>query len=304
MRLSSFFAFLLGVFMFKKLLVFLVVCWFSSGFASSYPLSIIDDLGRSITLKSEPKRIIAMLPSHTETIFALGAGAKLVGIDEYSNYPKLETSKIQKVGNGFVPNLEAIAALKPDLVLADESTSSKLVSNLEKLGLTVYGGTAQTYLETFEKMAVLGRLVNRESNALRLITNMRSEINEITSKIAGRAKVSAYFEVDPTPYAAGATSFIGEMLSRAGGVNILPASLGAFPQISPELVVSTNPSVIIGATLEDLLLRPGWANITAIKNKRVYNPTGEDNDAIVRPGPRLATALKILVRFLHPDVKL
>ena len=289
--------------MLKKLVVLLVVCLFSSSLASSYPLSITDDLGRSITLKSEPKRIIAMLPSHTETIFALGAGAKLVGIDEYSNYPKLETSKIQKVGNSFVPNLEAIAALKPDLVLADESTSSKLVQNLEKLGITVYGASAQTYLETFEKIAVLGRLVNREANSLRLITGMRSEINSITAKIAGRPRVSAYFEVDPTPYAAGPSSFIGEMLSRAGGINILPATLGAFPKISPELVVSSNPSVIIGAKLEDLLLRPGWATIAAVKNNRVYRATSEENDAIVRPGPRLPVALKILVRFLHPDIK-
>jgi iron complex transport system substrate-binding protein len=289
--------------MLKKLIVFLVVCLFSSALASSYPLSITDDLGRSISLKSEPKRIIAMLPSHTETLFALGAGAKLVGIDEYSNYPKLETSKIQKVGNGFVPNLEAIAALKPDLVLADESTSSKLVQNLEKLGITVYGASAQTYLETFEKIAALGRMVNRETNAVRLITKMRDEINSISAKIAGRPRVSAYFEVDPTPYAAGPSSFIGEMLTRAGGVNILPLSLGAFPKISPELVVSSNPSVIIGAKLADLLLRPGWANIAAVKNNRVYDPSGEENDAIVRPGPRLAVALKVLVRFLHPDLK-
>jgi iron complex transport system substrate-binding protein len=289
--------------MFNKIMVFFVVLWFSSALASSYPLSMTDDLGRSITLKTEPKRIIAMLPSHTETVFALGAGAKLVGIDEYSNYPKLETSKIQKVGNGFVPNLEAIAALKPDLVLADESTSSKLVQNLEKLGITVYGASAQTYLETFEKIAALGRMLNRETNALRLITKMRDEINGITAKIAGRPRVSAYFEVDPTPYAAGPSSFIGEMLTRAGGLNILPISLGAFPKISPELVVSSNPSVIIGAKLEDLLLRPGWANIAAVKNNRVYDPSGEENDAIVRPGPRLATALKILVRYLHPDVK-
>ncbi len=290
--------------MFKKLLTAFSIGLFSTtAFATTYPITIKDDLGRSVILKSEPKRIITMLPSHTETLFALGVGTKLVGIDEYSNYPKLETDKIAKVGNGFVPNLEAIAALKPDLVLTDESSSSKLVQNLEKLGITVYGGAPQTYLETFEKMALFGRMVNRESNSLRLITSMRSEINAITAKIAGRPRVSAYFEVDPTPYAAGPTSFIGEMLARAGGINILPASLGAFPQISPELVVSSNPSVIIGANLEDLLLRPGWANIMAVKTKRVYNPSGEENDAIVRPGPRLAIALKTLVRYLHPDLK-
>ncbi len=289
--------------MFKKIIIIASIALLSSASATHYPLSITDDLGRRVTINSEPKRIISMLPSHTETVFALNASKKLVGIDEYSNYPKAETDKMPKVGNGFVPNLEAIAALKPDLVLADESSSSKLVQNLEKLGIIVYAGAAQTYNETFEKIAVLGRITNQENTSLRLITSMRNEINSISSKISNLPRVSTYFEVDPTPYAAGATSFIGELLTRAGGINILPASLGAFPKISPELVVSANPSVIIGAKLEDLVQRPGWANISAIKNKRVYDPSGEENDALVRPGPRLPVALKVLVRFLHPEVK-
>lgn len=290
--------------MFKILLTITTFLLLSSALATAYPLTLKDDLGRSVTLQSEPKRIISMLPSHTETLFALGVGDRLVGIDQYSNYPKAQTDKIGKVGNAFAPNLEAIAALKPDLVLADESSSSKMVQNLEKLGITVYGGAAQTYSETFQKISSIGKMVNREQAATRLNTLMRNEINQINAKILGRPRVSVYFEVDPTPYAAGSTSFIGEMITKAGGNNIIPASLGAFPQVSPELIVSANPSVIIGASLEDLLLRPGWANMKAVQSKRVYNPSGEENDAIVRPGPRLPVALKALVRFLHPDAGL
>lgn len=291
--------------MLKKLFAAITfVALFAPTLATSYPLTITDDLGRTVRLQSEPKRIISMLPSHTETVFALGAGAKLVGIDQYSNYPKLETDKIQKVGNGFMPNLEAIAALKPDLVLADESSSSKMVQNLEKLGIVVYGGAAQTYTETFAKISVLGKVLNRESTATKLVNTMRNEISGISAKVIGVPRVKVYFEVDPTPYAAGASSFIGELITQAGGINIVPVKLGAFPQISPELVVAANPAVIIGARLEDLVLRPGWASITAVKTKQVYNPTGEENDALVRPGPRLAMALKTLVRYLHPDLKL
>lgn len=290
--------------MFKKLFAVLVVLLFSPALAATFPMSLKDDLGRTVMLKSEPKRIISMLPSHTEALFALGVGSKVVGIDQFSNSPKAETDKIQKVGNTFTPNLEAIAALKPDLVLIDDSAFSKLAENLEKLGIIVYAGMAQTYIESFEKIAILGRLTGASKNAQSIISRLRSEINQIGAKIVRVKKVSVYFEVDPTPYAAGEASFIGELLSRAGGKNIIPKALGAFPQVSPELIIQANPSVILGVTLADVSSRPAWANIAAIKNKRVYNPAPEENDAIVRGGVRLAEALRALVKYLHPDIAL
>jgi iron complex transport system substrate-binding protein len=290
--------------MLKKLIPALFVALFSPALAATFPMSLKDDLGRTITLKTEPKRIISMLPSHTETLFALGVGSKVVGIDQFSNSPKLETEKIQKVGNTFTPNLEAIAALKPDLVLIDDSAYSKLSENLEKLGIVVYAGMAQTYIESFEKIAILGRLTGTFNTSQSIISRLRNEISQIGAKIVRQKKVSVYFEVDPTPYAAGEASFIGELLTRAGGKNIVPKSLGAFPQISPELVIKANPSVILGTTLADVASRPGWANIAAIKNNRVHNPSPEENDAISRGGVRLAEALRALVKYLHPDVAL
>jgi iron complex transport system substrate-binding protein len=290
--------------MFKKIVSVMLVALLSPAFAASFPMSLKDDLGRTVVLKTEPKRIISMLPSHTETLFALGVGNRIVGIDQFSNFPKAETEKIQKVGNSFTPNLEAIAALKPDLVLIDDSAYSKLSENLEKLGITVYAGMAQTYIESFEKIAILGRLTGATNTAQSIISRLRNEINQLGAKIVRQKKVSVYFEVDPTPYAAGEASFIGELLSRAGGKNIIPKSLGAFPQISPELVIKANPAVILGVGLSDVSSRPGWASIAAIKNNRVYNPTPEENDAIVRGGVRLAQALRALVKYLHPSVAL
>jgi iron complex transport system substrate-binding protein len=290
--------------MFHKLITILFAAFLSPALAASFPMSLKDDLGRTVTLKTAPKRIISMLPSHTETLFALGVGSKVVGIDQFSNSPKLETDKIQKVGNTFTPNLEAIAALKPDLVLIDDSAYSKLSENLEKLGIVVYAGMAQTYIESFEKIAILGRLTGASQTAQQIITRLRADINQLGAKIVRQKKVSVYFEVDPTPYAAGEASFIGELLSRAGGKNIIQKNLGAFPQISPELVIKANPSVILGVNLADVSSRPGWATIAAIQNKRVYNPTPEENDAIARGGVRLAEALRALVKYLHPDVAL
>ena len=283
-------------------LLFAALALNSVAAATKYPLTLTDDLGRTVVIKSEPKRIIAMLPSHTETVFALGAGDKLVGIDLYSNYPKDKTDALTKVGSAFSPDLEKILALKPDLILADESKSSKLVPKLEAAGLTVYGGTAQTYNEVFEKMATLGKILNRETNATRLITSTRSQLGELQKSVLRLPKVSTYYEVDPAPYSVGPNSFIGTLISKAGGQTIVPARLGDFPKIDPELIVRSNPQVVIGLTPDEARKRPGWATLSAVKTGRVYKSTPEENDAIVRPGPRLPTALRTLIRMIHPEL--
>ena len=274
-----------------------------SALATTYPLSVTDDLGRTVTLQHAPKRIVAMLPSHTETLFAIGAGAQLVGIDTYSNFPKAETEKLPKVGSGFQPNIEAILTLKPDLMLADESSSSRLTEKLVAAGLTVYSGTAQTYSEVFQKVSTLGLLTNHEAGATRLITKMRTELNTLGASVQGLPKVSAYYEIDPTPYTVGPNSFIGVLMSKAGGQNVIPVGLGDFPKVSPELIVQQNPQVMIGLTADDARKRPGWAGLSAVKSGRVFRPSAEESDALSRPGPRLPVALRALIRFLHPEAK-
>ncbi len=273
----------------------------STAAATAYPLTVTDDLGRRVTLRSEPRRIVAMLPSHTETLVAIGAGSKLVATDIFSNHPKAVTDRLPKVGSGYQPDLEAIVALKPDLVLADESTGSRLTEKLAAAGLTVYGGTAQTYNEVFEKIAVLGKLTNHETGALNLITRMRTELNTLQASVANLPKVSTYYEIDPTPYSVGPNSFIGALLSRAGGQTIVPAALGDFPKLDPELIVRANPQVMVGLTLAEAAGRPGWAGLQAVQRGKVFQPTPEENDAISRPGPRLPDALRALIRLLHPE---
>lgn len=287
----------------RRNLFFAALLLSSTAAATKYPLTITDDLGRTITLKSEPKRIIAMLPSHTETLFAIGAGDKLVAVDKYSNYPKDATDKLAKVGSAFQPDLEKILALKPDLILADESKSSKLVSKLEAAGLTVYGGTGQTYNEVFEKIATLGKITNREANATRLITKMRGDLNALQQSVLKLPKVSTYYEVDPAPYSVGPNSFIGTLITKAGGQTIIPASMGDFPKIDPELIVKANPQVMIGLSLDDAKKRAGWLSLKAVNSGRVYKPSDEERDALSRPGPRLAVALKALIRMIHPEAK-
>jgi len=285
----------------RSLLVLSTLALLPSAAATKYPLTVTDDLGRSVTLRSEPRRIIAMLPSHTETLIAIGAGDRLVAIDRFSNFPKAVTDKLPKVGSAYQPNLEAILALKPDLVLADESSGSRLTDKLAAAGLTVYGGTGQTYNEVFEKIGVLGKLTNREAGALKLITSMRAELNTLQASVARLPRVSTYYEVDPSPYSVGPNSFIGTLIAKAGGQTVVPARLGDFPKLDPELIVQANPQVMVGLPLDDARGRPGWAGLQAVKAGRVFQPTPEERDALSRPGPRLPAALRALIRFLHPE---
>jgi len=285
----------------RSLFSLLGLALLSTAAATTYPLTVTDDLGRRVTLNAEPRRIISMLPSHTETLIALGAGDRLIAIDRYSNYPVAVTDRLPKVGSAFQPNLEAILALKPDLVLADESTSSRLTQKLEQAGLTVYGGTAQTYNEVFDKVAVLGKLINRETPATRLITSMRSELNDLQQRVRGLPDISTYYEIDPSPYSVGPQSFIGTLLNKAGGTTIVPARLGDFPKIDPELIVKANPQAMIGLSVAEARTRPGWAGLRAVTAGRVFKPSDEEQDALSRPGPRLPAALRTLIRFLHPE---
>ncbi|GAA5535054.1 ABC transporter substrate-binding protein [Deinococcus aluminii] len=285
----------------RSLALLSVLALLSQGAATRYPLTVTDDLGRTVTLPREPQRIIAMLPSHTETLVAIGAGDRLVAVDRFSNFPKNVTDRLPKVGSAYQPNLEAILALKPDLVLADESSGSRLTEKLAQAGLTVYGGSAQTYNEVFEKIGVLGKLTNHEAGALKLITSLRADLNALQQSVLGLPKVSTYYEVDPSPYSVGPDSFIGTLITKAGGRTIVPARLGDFPKLDPELIVQANPQAMIGLSLADARKRSGWANLQAVKTGRVFLPSAEERDALSRPGPRLPVALRALIRWLHPE---
>ncbi len=282
--------------------LFAVVLWF--GFvanATTYPYTVTDDLGFEVTLTAEPTRVVAMIPSHTETLCALNACDKLVGVDTYSNFPA-SIKELPKLGSAFEPNLEAIVALNPDLVLVDES--SDLAGALRQLGIPVYAGTAQTFGEVFQKFTVLGALLNRETEAALLSGRVQGRIRAIRERAEGLEPVSVYYEIDPTPYSVGPNSFIGVLLSRAGGQNIVAAGLGDFPQLDPEYIVAADPEVIItsegdAATLPE---RPGWAGIDAVKNERVVPTDSVINDAISRPGPRIGDAVAFFARALHPSV--
>lgn len=286
-------------------LLFLAISYplWAIGLAQPYPRTLTDDLGRSVTLKAAPQRIVTLLPSVTETLCAMNACGRLVGVDDFSDFPEA-VKRLPKVGGYFNPNLEAMVALKPDLVLV--SIYGKLHESLEKVGIPSFAIKAETYDDIFRSTRLLGRVLGLESQAERLVARIQQEVYAVESRAAkATARPTVYYEIDPTPYTVGPDSFIGVLITKARGQNIVPRELGPFPQISPELVVQKNPAIIVlthpGAA--DLPKRAGWSNLAAIRNKRICAYTGEQDNLLSRPGPRVARGLQLLVGCFHPDLR-
>ena len=260
--------------------------------AFAFPLTLQDDLGRTVTLKAPPKRIVTMLPSVTETVCALGACDRIVATDDYSDWPE-SVKRLPKAGGLYNPN--------PELVLV--SKYGRLYETLERAGLTVYAVRTETYEDIFKTVRTLGRLLGLPAEAERLVAQIQKEVYQEEARAAkARSRPRVYYEIDPTPYTVGPESFIGVLISKARGVNIVPKELGLFPKISPEFVVEKDPEVIVATypnALETIRSRPGWSRIQAVRTGRICVYTGGEASLLSRPGPRVAQALRLLVDCFH-----
>ena len=188
--------------------------------AFAFPLTLQDDLGRTVTLKAPPKRIVTMLPSVTETVCALGACDRIVATDDYSDWPE-SVKRLPKAGGLYNPNPELIVSLKPDLVLV--SKYGRLYETLERAGLTVYAVRTETYEDIFKTVRTLGRLLGLPAEAERLVAQIQKEVYQEEARAAkARSRPRVYYEIDPTPYTVGPericvyTGGEASLLSRPG----------------------------------------------------------------------------------------
>jgi iron complex transport system substrate-binding protein len=196
--------------------------------------------------------------------------------------------------------LELLLATRPDLVLLSEASSA--AEQLERNGIAVWAGSARTFDDVFRVIDVIGRIVDRRARADELAEHIRKEVAAVETSLAAVEPVRVYYELDATPYSVGPGSFIGVLLAKARGANIVPATLGDFPKISPELVIAGDPQVIIGAPLAEVAARPGWNGIRAVRDGHVYDPPRSESQLVARPGPRIAEGLRLLARLLHPEI--
>ena len=261
-------------------------------------VELVDDRGVSVPLVPVPRRIVSVLPSLTEMVCALGRCQRLVGVDRYSNYPDSVRS-LPKVGGGLDPNIEAIVALQPDLVLL--ATSSPAADRLQALGIRVVALEPKNYADVQRVLERVGSLLG-VPDAQRLWREIDAGVAAAALTLPPRAKgARVYFEVNSAPYAAGEASFIGETLTRLGAANIVSRALGPFPKINPEFVVRADPDVIMvgDASFTGMAQRPGWAGMRAIQAGRVCVFTPAESDVMVRPGPRMAEAARSMAQCLR-----
>ena len=241
-------------------------------------------------LAAPPQRIVSLVPGLTESLCALGACARLVGTDRYSNWPA-EVQSLPKLGGLDDAQVERIAALRPDLVLA--APSARAVQRLQALGLRVVVLHTRSHQDVRHNLLLLGAELGDPAQAQDLWRRIEQQMAEAAARVPAALRGrSVYFEVESSPYAAGPASFIGETLARLGLHNIVPAVLGPFPKLSPEFVVRAQPEVVIAEArnLRDMAQRPGWAALRALQRQQLCSFAGEHYEVLVRPGPRMGLA--------------
>ncbi len=275
-----------------------IVCAVLLGCAGAQAVQVTDDRGVTVTLAAVPQRIVSILPSLTETVCELGHCARLVGVDRYSNYPA-SVQKLPQVGGGLDPNVEAIVALRPDVVLM--AKSSRVGERLEALGIKVVALEPKTHADVQRVMLKIGQLLE-VTDAQRIWRTIDAAVSAAAQSIPANVRgTKVYFEVNQGPYAASESSFIGETLTRLGAKNIVPAKLGPFPKLNPEYIVRANPDLImIGQpSAEGMQQRPGWQSIRALREQRLCVFSFEDANVLVRPGPRMAEGARLMARCLE-----
>lgn len=277
--------------------LWLAACLCALGLAAQ-AIVVTDERGVGVELPKPPQRIVTLLPSLTESVCALGACDRLVGVDRYSNWPA-SVRGLPQVGGGIDPNVEAIVALKPDVVLL--AKSSRVTDRLEALGLKVVVLEPKNHADVRRVLDALGQVLGAG--------DPRAVWREIDASVSAAAqslpesvkRTRVYFEVNSAPYAAGEASFIGETLTRLGAKNIVPPSLGPFPKLNPEFVVRADPDLIMVGerSAQGLEQRPGWGRIKAVREGRICRFTAEQSDVLVRPGPRMGEAARLMAECLQ-----
>jgi iron complex transport system substrate-binding protein len=285
-----------------SLLLLLTPLTLAAGFFSAR--LVTDQTGRRVSIPERPERLVSLAPSVTETIYALGLGDRLVGDTDYCEYPP-EAKQKPHVGPILNPSLEKIVALKPDLVLGSpEANRIETADRLARLGIPLYGVTARSVEETLHSIDDLGRVLGREAEARGLVQSLRGRIEAVERRVAGRARPRVLFVVWYRPLTTvGARSFIGDVIRRAGGASLSEDLPGEWPRLSLEEALRRDPDVILfpraesfAPELEEFQRLPGWRELRAVRNRRMYFVS----DSIVRPSPRLVDALEEVARALHP----
>lgn len=252
-----------------------------------------------------PHRIISLSPSATEDLFAIGAGSQVIAVDQLSNFPaNVPASNL----DAFSPNVEAIAALKPDLVVLNSGATKaeSVKSALKKLKIKVYFESAPDDIAgAYKEISELGVLTGRGPAANKLIRSMKTSIKKAVDSVRKKSSLSFYHELDDTLYSVTSETFIGKVYKDFGLINIADAAAKAdsygYPQLTPEYLVLANPALIFlsdaqyGTTASSVAARPGWSNMKAVTGKHIVSLP---DDIPSRWGPRLVDFYQFVAKSI------
>jgi iron complex transport system substrate-binding protein len=257
-----------------------------------------DDRGHELRLATPPQRIVSLLPSLTEAVCALDACARLVGVDQWSNHPA-RVATLPRLGGMDNTSLEAVLALKPDVVLAAPST--RLADRLRALGLNVMVFDSDSHEQVRRSLATIATLLGDPARGSAVWKGIQAQVAAAHARVPPALRgQTVYFEIGSAPHAAGAASFLGQTLAALGLVNIVPAALGPFPQINPEHVVRSQPQWLMAPARELVAMpaRPGWATLRALQQGQHCGFDVAQYELLIRPGPRLGEGAALIADCL------
>ncbi|CAN5802603.1 MAG: cobalamin-binding protein [Pyrinomonadaceae bacterium] len=266
---------------------------------------VTDEAGRSVRLPARIERFISLAPNLTEIAYAVGAGDRLVGNTTFCDYPE-GAKKVQKVGDTLQPSIERILVLRPQLVLV--STASQLetfTKQLDEHRIAVYVTDPRDLEGVFRSILAVGDLLNEPAAASELAKQLRERSEKVERAVAGLAPVSVFFQLSGQPlYTAGKSSFVTNLIERAGGRSVTANVNEAWPRLSDEAALASRPDAVIMLSGDAMgaeantKVAAALRNSPAVQNGRVYLI---DGDLLTRPGPRLIDGLEQIAHALHPE---
>ncbi|MBF6600369.1 MAG: ABC transporter substrate-binding protein [Dehalococcoidia bacterium] len=281
----------------------------STATGAAFPLTLQRSDGKPLTLDAAPKRLVSLSPGATEIIYALGAEGELAAVDRDADYPPAAKAFPTRL-DAFQPNVEAIAAIKPDLVFV-ASDSSGLVAALDRLGIPVLFSdlnSVKTFDDVLTQISLVGQATGKNAQAESLVSAMRAREKKVIDAIRDVPATQApavYHEVDNTYYTASDASFIGSLYKLLKAKNIAGDGGGSpYPQLTSEKIIAANPQVIVladeafGTTVDSVKARPGWQGIDAVKRSAIF---AIDPSIVSRAGPRIIDALEQLAKDIYPQ---
>jgi len=289
----------------------------TSAMAQSFPVTITDDAGRTITIQSEPQRIVSLAPSLTETLFALGLDDKVVGVTQYCDYPPevktlVEQGKITIIGGYTTPNVEIIIGLNPDLVLGHKLMGEDNLKSLEDAGITVLVFEPEDIDGIYSQIERIGKATGKEEDAASLINAMKARIGAVKQKVSvvsEKVRVVQMCWLEPI-WVSGGKTFINAAIEAAGGINVFSDTITGYATVSPETVIGADPDVIIYTSMGLTVspdevkekIRELFGPTKAVQNDRIYLLIGDAASMLERSGPGIVDGIETLAKIFYPSL--